>query len=809
MANVVLKFNTGSDEQNELKLDDGDIVDLNSLSQSTPDNSGINYGCLANSGSIDIIDYNGKIANMIEAGELPASSVGVDVFFNGNKIQSHITTDSSYNENSKTFSISLSNTIKELSTRTFSGYKYPNKSATLYDLLYSVMNEWFGRTLDEETEFKPMLSSDAFYSGRLSNRVIYEHLESISLKYPVIEPNQTFEAVINQICTVAQLQMFMDNSGMFKFISARPVSNIEKPIHIPLRNISSEIKKDVFIKNKYDGVDIIESFVNVSTDYSRFITKIETGDISEATQNILPDSFSASDLTSGVFDFEKTSTGKDVAYIKAGRGYISGTAYIPKSSNMNLEQVQEVSSSLFSNNDQNSPKYSITYLYESNNCNSTKTSTSSDSFNSALTIGDEIRKSDGVGNYDNNLLYDAIVNFPFDTHLKPSVTLKDDSKLTISEDLENNRYIIDYYILACQYEIKMNTSSNETTSNIPMSGFITTRKAKSIEISLYGNVKKIEFSDTIERHFGVNDANVKVTIPSNKLLQDKTLLGSKKISDVISNNILLDYANGVKTAKLTVVTVDYYDSVGNRVVNGNAGELIQIGDIVEVEGQKNKSGELIKWRVTGSNFRYDGEPLQELELMELSYIIDKRLYYYPTVTNLAYYVTSWNPAISGNLVLGGQYNDGEHGLMDVVAIPENGFSSCKNIREVVINAPIKTIFKRAFAYSGITKITFNTVAESGTGDLVCDSCYDLKQVYLLGDLYGVGSRAFIGCSSLKEVYIGKNVQHISEYAFAECTSLTDVYYEGSEEDWNNMYYKSQTGNNLLYNATFHFNYAMR
>jgi hypothetical protein len=342
-----------------------------------------------------------------------------------------------------------------------------------------------------------------------------------------------------------------------------------------------------------------------------------------------------------------------------------------------------------------------------------------------------------------------------------------------------------------------------------MTGQLERYEPVSVEISIYGTKRIISFNQNAVKSEGFYETENTVSVAGSHLLSDKTTLGQLKISDEISKDILLDYSNGIKTAKLTIVPVEYYTTIGEKAVDGYIGELIQVGDIVEVEGQKNKNGELIKWRVTSSNFKYDGEPLQELELMELVTMVDTRLYYFTTVTGKAYQVTSYNSTISGNLTLGGQYDDGENGLMDVVAIAERGFSGCENIREVVINAPIKTIFQRAFAYSGITKITFNTVAESGTGDLVCDSCYSLTQVYLLGELYGIGDRAFIDCHNLKEVYIGKNVQHISQYAFANCNSLTDVYYEGSEEDWNNMYYKSQTGNNLLYNATFHFNYAMR
>ena len=274
MAKVVLKFNPNS--ENQFDLDDNDIVTLDSLSQSTPDASGVNYGCIASTGSVSLIDYNGNIAKMIESGELPVSNMGVDVFFNGNKVQSHITTDSSYDENTKELTISLSNTIKDLSSRTFSGYRYPEIYKTAYDLLYIVMNEWFGRELGEYSEFRPMLSGKIFHSGTSRYTDIASYLGIIRIQYPVIEPNQTFATVINQICELAQIQMFVDADGTFKFISARPVDNVEKLIHIPVGNIVSEFKKDVFFShfvNALLAVSLVSMFSPLTTTTLKSLAK--------------------------------------------------------------------------------------------------------------------------------------------------------------------------------------------------------------------------------------------------------------------------------------------------------------------------------------------------------------------------------------------------------------------------------------------------------------------------------------------------------------------------------------------------------
>jgi hypothetical protein len=802
MANVVLKFNT--DGENGFNLDDGDIVKLNSLSQSTPDASGINYGCISNTGSVGFVDYNGNIANMIDDGTLPSSNTNVDLFFNGSKVQSHITTDSSYDENSKTLNLSLSNTIKDLSTRLFSGYNYPNETKSAYDLLYAVINEWFGRELDEYNEFVPMLSDTIFYNGMSRYTSINKYLSYIKIKYPVIEPNQTFESVINQICSLAQIQLYIDNEGNFKFISGRPVASVDKIIHIPLRNICSDFSKDVFVKNKYDNVELQEVLVS---------------DITEA--NELCYSWNSQEHKNE-YTISKDEDIKADYYANVGLGTAPEDAYrysnvtltyyefdvtFDKESNNNLNEIKDVYDGV-NYNGEPYISYSVDYLHETGKMKfNYKTGTDyasmfspeytkSESGSGSLATYGDIKIS-----YVNNAYGSLVSSVTDSTNLK-TVEVKFNGKYSatikvlvgytrgVGVLLRNTNTGAYYFVGNSDYAIAERYTPLEVTVNF------------------YGIKRKISFSQTSLRT-SLNDSySTSIKLQGNNLLQTQTMLGSSKVSDIISNSILTDYANGVKTARVSVIPVDYYDLNGKKVIDGNIGELIKVSDVVEVEGQKNKNGELIKWRVTGSDFKYDGEPLQELELMEIISMKDNRLYYSLAPTGLAYFVQADNTEISGTLTLGGQYDDGEHGLMDVIAIPEQGFASCKNITKVILNETIRTLFTRSFAYSGVTTAIFNTAPESGTGDLAFDTCENLTKVYLLGGLYGIGARAFISCVNLKEVYIGKSLNHISEYAFSGCTSLTDVYYEGSEEDWNKIYYKSNTGNSMLYNATFHFNHKV-
>lgn len=798
MAKVVLKFNP--DGEKSFNLDDNDIVKLDSLSQSTPDASGINYGCIANTGSVSIIDYNGNIANMIESGELPVSNMGVDVFFNENKIQSHITTDSSYDENTKTLNISLSNTIKDLYTRIFSGYKYPNIYKTAYDLLYIIMNEWFGKTLNEYSEFKPMLAEKIFYNGISTYTTIDSYLNSIRIQYPVIEPNQTFATVINQICELAQIQMFIDNSGNFKFISGRPVENIENIIHIPLRNISSDFRKDVFLKNNFNTVEINETVVNDITETNELCYSWKNSE-HETEYTTTTDSDVKADYFNDVgFGTRPTDVYR---YSNITLDYYEFTVNFDKKSNNNLNEIMEVYDGV---NYEDEPyiQYSVDYLHETGKM-SFEYNTSSDY---ASMFTPNYTKSE-TGTSTLATYGDFEISYPNNPYGSLVSSRTDQTNLKTVEVTYDGKYSATIKILVGITKgvaVLGRYTDNGDYYFLGNSDWAIAERYKPLEVTVnfYGIKRKITFEETSSNISDTEGNKIAVSIPLNKLLQTRTLFKTSKLSDVISNNILLDYANGVKTAKLTVVTVDYYDSNGNKVLNKDAGELIQVGDIVEVEGQKNKNGELIKWRVTGSNFKYDGEPLQELELMELVFAKDGRLYYSLNASGKAYQVQADNDEISGDLILGGQYDDGTNGLMDVASVTSSGFYNCKNIKNVLIKDNIGVVFDKAFAYSGITQLIINTEVDSYASAQAFMECTSLEKVYLLGKCYSITDYCFDGCSNLSEMYIGKNLTFIGNYALINCPNLQDIYYEGTEEDWNKIFIYD-SNNSVLDNVTIHYN----
>lgn len=133
----------------------------------------------------------------------------------------------------------------------------------------------------------------------------------------------------------------------------------------------------------------------------------------------------------------------------------------------------------------------------------------------------------------------------------------------------------------------------------------------SVEVLLYG----VELQGNPILSFG-NGENIHEII-GNDLLQ----VTSGSTEDA-ANRLLFAYKDGLRSASLTVCCADYYDIDGIKQKDWTSGDTINVGDIITViddDGQamiKRKDGFPIYWKVTSSNFRYDGQPLLDLRLIE-------------------------------------------------------------------------------------------------------------------------------------------------------------------------------------------------
>ena len=126
----------------------------------------------------------------------------------------------------------------------------------------------------------------------------------------------------------------------------------------------------------------------------------------------------------------------------------------------------------------------------------------------------------------------------------------------------------------------------------------------------------------------------------------------------------------------------------------------------------------------------------------------------------------------------------------VVAIADNGFENCTNLKAIVIPESVKSIGNYAFSEcSSLTKVTMNNGVTS-MGMYAFSDCTSLASIKLSENLENIGDYAFYRCSSLVSVSISDSVVDIGTNAFGECEVLSyneydNAYYLGNQ---NNPYH---------------------
>lgn len=138
----------------------------------------------------------------------------------------------------------------------------------------------------------------------------------------------------------------------------------------------------------------------------------------------------------------------------------------------------------------------------------------------------------------------------------------------------------------------------------------------------------------------------------------------------------------------------------------------------------------------------------------------------------------------------------------VTKIGYMAFAYCSSLTEIMIPNSVTSIGD--FVFKNCSNLTKIKISDSITsiGDQTFSNCSNLAQITIPDGVASIGDGAFKGCSRLNEIIISNGVTYFGVKAF-EGSGLSDVYYNGGEGDWNNI--NVQSGNELLLNATIHYN----
>ena len=115
------------------------------------------------------------------------------------------------------------------------------------------------------------------------------------------------------------------------------------------------------------------------------------------------------------------------------------------------------------------------------------------------------------------------------------------------------------------------------------------------------------------------------------------------------------------------------------------------------------------------------------------------------------------------------------------------FYGCKDLEEVYLSNTITNIVSDAFWECKSLKsiVIPDSVTDIDIGAF--HDCSSLESVVLPKNIRELNRDIFLKCSSLREIHIPKTVVMIDKYAFGSCSSLSTIYYEGTVEQWNNIW----------------------
>ena len=436
------------------------------------------------------------------------------------------------------------------------GYVAPNQDISLDIFDFSINDK---PTTD-------VTSREIVYGKENSFGTIKQYLESISVEHAYLEKS-SFREALEKICSLAQLELIMDENDHIKLVGGRPIASrweLSNAIKLPKSHLISNVQKSIVLKNKYDAIDIDEQNgyfkmgnnignANSITYYDaqqntkgKLILIDKTADIPEyynytsttitpVVESIDPKTYGEITLT---FDF-------DEIYIKNAKLEFSPTYYVKKESGGDWETLTM-------------PKFVITIPKPSS------------------------RPSD----------------------MEPISTTYPYTPRYYTEQIIDNKKIIIHISSWIYGQVDLD------------------RGYKTIALSsaTYNLIADTLTFDTISANTpNVETSTYVASLGSSEIQQVGTTrnIGGENMTSEIKKNVLSDYANGVSNATVDTFCGDFYNANGDKIIDWSKGEIVRPYDIVYFEGDTNADGSQRYWRVTGRHFKYSGSPTVSLELQEI------------------------------------------------------------------------------------------------------------------------------------------------------------------------------------------------
>ena len=124
---------------------------------------------------------------------------------------------------------------------------------------------------------------------------------------------------------------------------------------------------------------------------------------------------------------------------------------------------------------------------------------------------------------------------------------------------------------------------------------------------------------------------------------------------------------------------------------------------------------------------------------------------------------------------------------NIKTIGNFAFHNCSSLTSITIPNSVTTI--GGYAFAGCSSLTSVVIPDSITsiGDYAFYACKNLTSVVIGDSVTIIGEGAFDDCTSLTSITIPSSVTSIDSNAFEDCTGDVDITYQGSKEQWKQIY----------------------